>query len=1001
VRELDLEPIRERLAGRTGPDYWRSLEELAGSEELEAFLHAEFPSAVEEGIDRRVFLKLMGASLALAGLGACTRQPSERIVPAVHWPEETPGKALYFATAMPLHGYATGLLVESHEGRPTKVEGNPDHPASLGATDAFAQASVLTMYDPDRAQVIRRVNEIVGWDRFVESFGRVLDGAQANGGAGVRVLSGTVTSPTLAAQLAALRERFPSARWHQWEPVNRDTAHAGAVLAYGEPVDLVHHLDRADVILSLDADFLGSGADRLRHTRELVSRRRPKGHTIDPSRLYVAESGWTITGSVADDRLPLQAGRTFALARAIASRVGVSVGANDDAASLSPAASAWIDAVAADLAAHRGSSVVIAGDGQPAAVHALACAMNEVLGNVGKTVDTIEPVAADPSSQLESIQSLVADMRAGSVEVLVVLETNPVYDAPADLDFAGALGGVRHRVAVSLYDDETARLCHWHVPSAHFLESWSDARSGDGTVTIVQPLIAPLYGGRTRHEILSVMLGKAQQTSYQAVREHWQGRLGSVDFEKRWEKALHDGVVPDTRAAARPVSLQANLASILPAPPASAEGLEVVFRPHPTVDDGQFANNGWLQECPEPLTKLTWDNAVLLAPETASALGVENGDVVTLELAGRSVRGAVWLVPGHAASSATAHLGYGRTRAGRVGDGRGFDAYQLRTTEGLGFAPGLVLKATGDHQLLSCTQHHGTLHGRHIVRSATVEEFRRDPEFAQHVEHEPALDDTLYPNYPYDGQAWGMAIDTGACVGCNACIVACQAENNIPVVGADQVARGREMQWIRIDRYWTGEPEEPEVHYQPMLCQHCERAPCEVVCPVNATVHDSEGLNLMVYNRCVGTRYCSNNCPYKVRRFNFYLYADWNTESLKLQRNPDVTVRSRGVMEKCTYCIQRINEARNQARKENRPVRDGEIRTACQQVCPAEAIVFGDINDPESQVAKAKADPRNYSVLAELNTRPRTTYLASVRNPNPELAPKTKGGGKKGHGGHA
>jgi molybdopterin-containing oxidoreductase family iron-sulfur binding subunit len=1001
VRELDLEPIRHRLAGQTGPDYWRSLEELAGSDELEAFLHAEFPAAVD-GVDRRVFLKLMGASLALAGLGGCTRQPSERIVPAVHWPEETPGKALSFATAMPLRGYATGLLVESHEGRPTKVEGNPDHPASLGATDVFAQAAVLTLYDPDRAQVIRRVNDIVGWERFVESFRRVLDGARANRGAGVRVLTGTVTSPTLVAQLATLREQLPGARWHQWEPVNRDGAHAGAVLAYGEPVDLVHHVGRAEVILSLDADFLASGPDRLRQIRELVTRRRPQGNVVEPSRLYIVESGWSITGSVADDRLALSAGRVELLARAIARSIGLSVDAPDDLAGLGSSVAEWIDAVVADLAAHRGKSLVIAGDGQPAAVHALACAMNHALDNVGKTVETIAPVAADPGSQLESIQSLAADMRAGSVDVVVLLEVNPVYDAPADLDFAEALGHVRHSIAVSLYDDETARLCHWHVPSAHFLESWSDVRSGDGTVTIVQPLIAPLYGGRTPHEILALMLGKSGQTSYQVVREHWQGRFGAADFERRWERVLHDGVVPDTRSPSRAVSLRGDLASALgttPVPaPSNAEGLEVTFRPHPTIDDGRFANNGWLQECPEPLTKLTWDNAVLLAPETAARLRVANGDVASLGLAGRSVSGAVWLVPGHAVDAVTVHLGYGRTRAGRVGTGRGFDGYRLRTSAGLGFAAGLTVRPTGQQQRLACTQHHGTLQGRHIVRSATVEEFRRDPEFAHHLEHAPALDDTLYPNFPYDGQAWGMAIDLGACVGCNACVVACQAENNIPVVGADQVARGREMQWIRIDRYWSGAPDDPDVHYQPMLCQHCERAPCEVVCPVNATVHDAEGLNLMVYNRCVGTRYCSNNCPYKVRRFNFYLYNDWTTESLKLQRNPDVTVRSRGVMEKCTYCIQRINEARNQARKENRPVRDGEIRTACQQACPAEAIVFGDINDPQSRVARARAEPRNYSVLAELNTRPRTTYLASVRNPNPALAAKTDGKEAKDEG---
>lgn len=987
MERLDLEAIREKVTRTTGRDYWRSLEELSGSEGFLEYLKAEFPRQAEvfEQLDRRQFMKLMSASLALAGLGACTTQPTEKVVPYVKPPEElVPGEPVYFATAMPMLGTVTGLLVESHVGRPTKVEGNPKHPASLGATDVFAQASVLTMYDPDRSQVVRRVDEILSWDAFQTALGTALEAQAEQGGAGLRILTQTVSSPTLAAQIASLVEKYPGARWHQYEPLARDNAVAGARLAFGTDVDIVYRFDLADVVVSLDADFVAAGPGHVRYVHDFAAKRRLTGGSADMNRLYVVEAAPSNTGAKADERLAVRASEIPGIARAIAAGAGAGVAAPAAAG----AHAAWIAALVADLKASGGRSIVLAGEQQPPEVHAIAHAINAALGNVGRTVLYIEPVAARAEVQRDSLRALVDEMRAGKVELLLIVGGNPVYDAPADLDFAGALGQVPLRAHLSLFDDETSALCQWHLPEAHYLESWSDGRAFDGTVSIIQPLIAPLYAGRSAHELLAMVLGQGPQKGYDLVREHWKRQRGATGFEAFWGKALSEGLVAGSEAPAKAVALRPGLGGSLPAAaaPAGDDVLEIVFRPDPTVLDGQWANNGWLQELPKPLSKLTWDNAVQLAPRTAEHLAVGNGDVVELALGDARVRGAVWITPGQADGTVAVTLGYGRTRAGRVGNGAGFDAYRLRTAAAPDQASGLVLAKTGDTYLLACTQNHGSLEGRDIVRSASLAEYRAHPDFAQHVGHAPGPELSMYPPFPYDGYKWGMAVDMNACVGCNACVVACVAENNIAVVGKEQVAIGREMQWLRIDRYFSGEPEDPEVAYQPMFCQHCELAPCEVVCPVNATVHDEEGLNVMVYNRCVGTRYCSNNCPYKVRRFNFFRYTNYADESLALQRNPDVTVRSRGVMEKCTYCVQRINHARIAAKKEDRKVRDGEIVTACQQACPAGALVFGDLNDESSRVTKLKAEGRNYSVLGELNTMPRTTYLAIVRNPNPALA---------------
>jgi MoCo/4Fe-4S cofactor protein with predicted Tat translocation signal len=995
-QRIPLSELRRRAGGSRRP--WKSLGELASSPGFRSWLEREFPEGASEWDDpegRRRFLKLMGASMAMAGAAGCTRQPEEKIFPYAQQPEQVvPGKPLFFATALTRGGYANGVLVESHLGRPTKVEGNPLHPASLGATDVFGQAEVLQLYDPDRTQTVMERGEIRSWSAFREAVLPALDAQRALGGEGLRILTGPVTSPTLAAELEALLVRFPKARWHQWQATSRDAAFEGARMAFGEAVEASYRLDAADVVLSLDADFLSEGPGHLRYTRDFARRRGPDADG-GMSRLYVVESSVSSTGGVADHRLPARASEVEAIARAVAGGLGLAVA--------DPGAGAhaeWVEAVVEDLRANRGRSLVVPGESQPPVVHALAHAINEALGAFGSTVVLTDPVTARPEDGAASIAELTSDMATGKVDLLLILGGNPVYDAPVDLGFREALENVELRVHLGLHADETSAYCHWHLPEAHSLETWGDARAFDGTVTIQQPLIAPLYGGRSVLEVLALLGERPDRTGHDAVREHWRSRL-SGEFEKAWRRALHDGIVPDTAFPAR--DLQVGPGEWAARPTSPGGELELVFRADPRVGDGRYANNGWLQELPHPVTKVTWNNPVLLSPATAERIGLappqatSHGHVVErvqLRLEDRSLTAPVWIVPGHPDGTVTLHLGGGRSRAGRVGDGVGVDAFALRTREALSFAAGVEVSRVPGSYLVACTQDHWTIerehatHERHLARTASLEEYREDRELFRKMGHEPELslfEEHTYPKgEPYRG-AWGMAVDLNKCVGCNACVVACQAENNIPVVGKEEVGRGREMHWIRIDRYYEGGLENPEAVNQPVMCMHCENAPCEVVCPVAATVHSDEGLNDMVYNRCVGTRYCSNNCPYKVRRFNFFLYQDWETPQLALQRNPDVTVRSRGVMEKCSYCVQRINEARIEARNAGRPLRDGDIRTACQQACPAEAIVFGDVNDPGSRVARLKSEPRNYGMLTDINVKPRTSYLAAVRNPNPRL----------------
>ncbi|HQZ37408.1 MAG TPA: TAT-variant-translocated molybdopterin oxidoreductase [Vicinamibacterales bacterium] len=1005
AESLDIKAIRERLERAGGPQFWRSLESVAETPAFQEFLHREFPVNASEWTDpvgRRSFLKLMSASMALAGAAACTVQPTELIVPYVRQPEEIiPGKPLYFATAMTLGGVATGLLVESHMGRPTKVEGNTDHPGSLGATDLFAQGSVLTLYDPDRSQSLLQLGEIRPWSTFVTSVKSAMSGQAVSKGAGLRILTETVASPTLAAQIQQVLAQYPEGKWIQWDALPRDNARAGARLAFGEDVEPLGDFAKADIVVSLDADFLASeGPANLRAARQFASRRRVEGTGDGLNRLYVAEAAYSVTGAKADHRLPMKSSEVEAFARALAARVGVS-GVGGTAPSGREAA---VEAIAADLAAHRGRGLVVVGDAQPPAVHALAHAMNEALGNVGQTVTYLPTPELVPSDQLADLRQLASDMDAGRVQVLMVLgESNAVLSAPTDLNLADAMSKVPLRLHSGLFVDETAALCHWHVPAAHYLEAWSDARTIDGTVTIVQPLIQPLYGGKSAHEVVATLTDTPERNGYDLVREFWmaqpQGSAAPAAFETAWRRWLHDGMVAGTAQSPKTVAVAADLASRLPAGTAVA-GVEVNFRRDPTVYDGRFANNGWLQETPKPMSKLTWDNAALVGPATAERLGVGNGDILAVRHDGRLLRVPAWISPGHAPDTVSISVGYGRSRAGRVGNGTGFNAYALRGSGSVWYGAAEAAPTGDDYQLVS-TQDHWSIEGRNTLRSAHLEEFKANPTFAREMEH-MKLDQgiTLMPHHEYAGHKWGMAIDLNTCTGCGACMVACVAENNIPVVGKEQVATNREMHWLRVDRYYVGGLDNPDAYFQPVPCQQCENAPCEVVCPVAATVHSDEGLNDMVYNRCVGTRYCSNNCPYKVRRFNFLLYQDWTTPQFKLQRNPDVTVRSRGVMEKCTYCVQRINAARIQAKREEREIRDGEVVTACQAVCPTEAIVFGNLNDPNSRVAKLKAGPLNYAMLAELNIRPRTTYLAAVRNPNAALPSQPGVGGHEAATGH-
>jgi molybdopterin-containing oxidoreductase family iron-sulfur binding subunit len=1102
--------------GARKPQYWRSLDERPGTEEYQQYVKKEFPVQAPgdmQPLKRRDFLRLMGATLALAGVGGCAYQPAEKIVPYVEQPELIiPGKPLYYTTAFLRGGYAHPVLGETHMGRPVKLEGNPDHPASMGATDAYTQASILTLYDPDRSQAARHLGDPASWDAFMAALVEPMDALRARKGAGLRVLTGATTSPTLAGQVRKLLAKYPQAKVYQYEPLGQESARAGARAAFGQDAQPVYNFKKAQRILSLDADFLLEEPGSVRYSRDFMDGRRVTGGRKEMNRLYVVESAPTLTGANADHRLALRPSQVEVVARAVAGALGA--GAAAGAPSVPPEVPPeWIPALVEDLKAHRGTSLVIAGSGQPPVVHTLAHAINNALGNTGPagTVSFIAPVEVSFGDPAPPLRQLVDEMNKGQVEILLILSCNPVYNAPADIEFGTALRNFNHQksafdpnpdparkrnnlsVHLGLYDDETGVECQWHLPESHYLESWSDARAFDGSAGIIQPLIMPLYSSHSVHELLSLLVDDDIRPGYDIVRENWmatdprfvaaagaattgggtvspagggggsvgggaqaggsaganargQAPAASAEFEHFWHKALTSGTVPGQAPAAKTLAFNPNALAApgtapgAPAsPPVTSGGMEIIFRPDPTIWDGTYSNNAWLQELPKPFTSLTWDNAAYVSIATAKALGVNDRDLVELAYQGRTLRVPVWRVPGHPDNAVTLTLGYGRTQAGEKGTGTGFNAYALRTSSAPWFGGGLEVRKVGGSYNLVSMQRHFSMEGRDLVRVGTLEQWERnsqDPEFMRpEGERDVDAPPSLYPNmWPSDREkpeganprdpgtwegkeravgpvpgaplpAWGMVIDLNTCIGCSACTMACQAENNIATVGKQQVEMHRAMHWIRIDNYFVGEDASPETVFQPVPCMHCEKAPCEPVCPVEATTHSAEGINEMTYNRCVGTRYCQNNCPYKVRRFNYLQYSDQQTPVIQMMRNPDVTVRSRGVMEKCTYCIQRITLGRIEAEKEDRGIRDGDVVTACQQVCPTQAITFGDVNDRSadkgkgSKVRQLKEEPTNYTLLNELNTRPRTSYLARLRNYNPALAHLAAHGteGKEGH----
>ena len=1003
------------------PRYWRSIAERDAAKAIALGAVNELPSlnvTPEEiasgGVSRRGFMQVLGASTAIATLGAACQKPRDKIFPFVRRPEEvTPGNALHFATASALEGFASGLLVTSFEGHPTKVEGNPEHPETLGATTPFDQSLILGLYDNDRVKELRHAGEPVAWETFLAAIKAQGASMEASGGAGLRFLVEPTTSPLLGELRRRILARFPKAKFVSYGSTWSDGAAEGPRLAFGQPLVARHHLDKAQVILSLDADFLGEGPELIRASREFASRREPGP---DMNRLYVVEPAMTGTGAMADHRLRLRGGDvasfTAALVAELAARPGLqALGPLAGLAKTAAGDPKWIKAVAGDLERNRGRAVVIAGRRQPPAVHALAAAINAALGNVGTTV-TYMLSPFDGPSGAKALGTLVEDIAADSVDMLVVTASNPAYTAPADFKLAGLLSRVRHTIYHGLYEDETAAVCNTLIPAAHTLESWGDARALDGTVSVVQPLIAPLWGGYTETQVLAAFLDEGQVTPHELLRRFWHGqRPGdqAAAFDGAWEKWLADGVLPGTTAqpvnvpAVNGAALAGVIGSAMAALAAKSDGLEIAFVNDQKVHDGRFANNPWLQELPHSITKHTWDNAVMISEATAKAQGVETGDIVALQYRARSVEGPVLIVPGHADDAVTVALGYGRTGVGEsVASGVGFNAGAIRVSDEPWFDRGLKLARTGDDHAFAITEEQWTMapDGRKTpppaVDTSLAEELKEGSPFHEEIEERRGPQPTIHDPVDYSAAhyKWGMSIDLNKCTGCNACVVACQSENNISVVGKENVRKGRHMQWIRIDRYFTGDIDEPEIINQPLACQHCETAPCEYVCPVNATVHSDEGLNEMVYNRCIGTRYCSNNCPYKVRRFNFLNYINDLSAAREMGMNPDVTVRTRGIMEKCTYCVQRIERKRFDTRIAGTTINAGDLQTACQQGSPSRANEFGSLNEPSAKVTRLHADPRRYDLLHEIGTRPRTAYLVRVRNPNPELA----GAGEKAGG---
>jgi molybdopterin-containing oxidoreductase family iron-sulfur binding subunit len=994
--------------------YWRSLDDYAGTPQFQEFVEREFPTNASEllsGESRRTVLKLMGASFGLAGLTACTR-PVEHILPNAKGVDDyVPGQAYYYATVYSMGGHTSGLLVEAHDGRPTKIEGNTEHPSSLGAATALTQASLLNLYDPDRSAKVMNGSAESTWDKFDAFVTDLMRGLSPGDGSQLRVLSETVTSPSLAALRAEMMKKYPKAKWVEYESFNRDNEFMGAEMAFGPGVYARPQFDKAKVILALDFDFLGLDFPAPVATKRFTQTRRVETEEDleKMSRMYAVESQFSLTGANADHRLRMKGGDVkqfaFDLAAALGAIPGLNV-VNNGVNNGSDKRSKFLAALVKDLKAAGSGALVAAGPRQPAIVHAVAYVINQSLGSMGTTMTLAKRVVPQSTgSSLDELKSLVGEMNGGQVSTLFILGGNPVYTAPVDLGFGAALAKVANSIHLGTDDSETAAAAKWHIPEAHFLESWGDAATIYGTSAIQQPLIAPIFGGRTASETVARLIDSKDKKAYDIVKNYWLNEWTSSvkdanAREMAWRKALHDGII----AGAPVVEVKGALdskrvaAAVAAEAKAQAAGFEVAFVPSASCWDGRYANNGWMQEAPDPVTKLVWGNALLVSPATAKAKSWSDGDVVTISKGSYKLEAAVLVQPGHADDSATVSLGYGRAKVGRVGTDVGFNAGAIRTSDGFWYGSGYDITSAGKRHVHASTQEHGYIGGlmdtgradklndRPVFRETTIEEYKKNPKVIEEMNEVPELH-SIYPEWTYDkGYQWGLSIDLSACTGCNACVVACTSENNIPVVGKEQVLHGREMHWIRMDRYYVGDENDPRMVEQPLPCMQCENAPCENVCPVAATTHSPEGLNDMVYNRCVGTRYCANNCPFKVRHFNFLNFHKHDPPIMGMAHNPDVTVRMRGVMEKCTYCVQRIQETRIKAKQDGRrAIKDGEIQTACQQTCPADAIVFGNINDPNSRVSKLKRQERNYAMLAELDIKPRTTYLGRLRNPNPEL----------------
>jgi len=1009
------------------PNYWKSLNELAQNEEYKKFEEREFPenaTELNDQVSRRSFLRVMGASVALAGFAAC-RRPVQKILPYSRQPEEIiPGVPQFYASAMPFQDALTGLVIENHEGRPTKVEGNELHPASLGSSSKFNQASMLQLYDPDRSRQVTKNGERSSYNAFVEFCGEHF----ADTGRNIAFISEANSSLTYHRIKEQALNKFPNAQWVTYEAFGENNAIEGVNMAFGERLRTVNHYDRADVIVSFDDDFLNPAVHKnsVENTKKFTERRKVTSTEDTMSRLYNLESTFTVTGSNADNRLRLKSKEIPLFIYALAAKLSESISGLPDFSNYSNKFSdhQWVNILADDLLKNRGQSILTVGSEHKPEVHAVVAALNKALGNAGSTVTYHEVPHLDDQDNREEFANIVEAMHSGEIDTVVMAGTNPVFTAPDDLNFSEALKNVETSIHLSLYMDETSSVCNWHVNRAHYLEAWGDGYSYTGDRSVIQPQIEPLFSGVSEIEFLHALVHGEKARGHTLVQETWKN-FYSTNFKSRWEKILHDGIDGEHSFNQADVDLTTRFSGRIRQLVATAEepeGMELVIRPDSKLFDGRYANNGWLQELPDPMTKITWDNVALISKKTADELGIEaaglgvaKAEVLSITANGNTIEVPAWIQPGHADDSITVTVGYGQERPGRVAQNTGVDTYPFRTTSAMLYADDVTVEKTGRTYEIACTQDHNSMEGRALLRYATLDEYRENPDFSSYDSvynaelpgeayafekgaEEPlsifdAMDEQDYPDYE---PQWGMTIDLNSCIGCGTCTIACQAENNIPVIGKREVSNGREMHWIRNDRYFEGDADNPKALHQPVPCMHCELAPCEQVCPVAATTHSDDGMNQMTYNRCIGTRYCANNCPYKVRRFNFFNYSKEfltdgkDPEVVQMAMNPDVTVRFRGVMEKCTYCVQRVNRAKIQTDIETNGAsmkpEDGTVETACQQACPADAIYFGDLTDENSKVVQTKLNNRNYLLLEELSTRPRTSYMAKLRNPNPQLA---------------